>query len=235
MRRLALLALVLMFVAVGGGIASAAAPRDGTSKTVLVGTPDPATGTVTGLICPSSTSPLTYALTPDAPANGSVTVSADGAFTYTPTATARHAAAATSAPRSARRDSFTVTATDPQGVVMPIRVSVPISPTNSHPRIKATKIRSVSPKTGKVTGILTGTDADGDPLRFTLPKKTAPSGAALTIDPTSGAFTYTPTAAARQAAAANSSTGAASYETFGVTVTDGYGGVVVVPVRVPIR
>lgn len=224
-----------MFVAVGGGVASAAVPRDGTSKTIMVGTPNTATGTVTGLVCPSSTSPLTYASTPDAPASGSVTVNADGSFTYTPTATARHAAAATSAPRSARRDSFTVTATDPQGVVTPIRVSVPISPSNSHPRIKAAKIRSVSAKTGQVTGILTGTDADGDPLRFTLPKKTAPSGASLTIDPTSGAFTYTPTAEARQAAAASSSTGAVNSETFGVKVADGHGGVVVVPVRVPIR
>ena len=237
MRRLTLpvVLVALVFVAVGGGVASAAVPRDGTSKTIMVGTPDPATGTVTGLVCPSSASPLTYASTPDTPTNGSVNVSADGAFTYTPTATARHAAVATGAPRSAQRDSFTVTATDPQGVMMPIRVSVPISPTNSQPRIKAAKIRSVSPKTGKVAGSLTGTDADGDPLRFTLPMKTTPSGASLTMDPTSGAFTYTPTAAARLAASANSSTGAVNSETFGVTVADGHGGVVVVPVRVPIR
>ena len=235
MRWLPLLAVLLVFVVIEGGVASAAVPRDRTSKTFMVGTPDPATGTVTGFLCPSSASPLTYTATPGAPAKGTVAVSADGAFTYTPTAAARHAAAAESAPPSARSDSFTVTVSARRGVVTPIRVSVPISPSNSHPKIKAVKLRSVSTKTGKVTGILTGKDADGHSLTFTLPRKTAPSGALLTMDPTSGVLTYTPTAAARQAAAANSYTGAVNYETFGVAMADGHGGVAVVPVRVPIR
>ena len=234
MRYLSFLAVVLVFVVIECGVASAAV-SDGTSKTFMLATPDPATGAVRGFLCPSSASPLTYTATSGTPSKGTVAVSTVGAFTYTPTAGARHAAAAESAPRSARSDSFTVTATDTQGVVTAIRVRVPISPANSHPKIKAVRIRSVSTKTGMVTGILTGNDADGDPLTFTLPRKTATSGALLTMDPVSGLLTYTPTAAARQAAAANAATGVVNYETFGVAVGDGHGGVTVVPVRVPIR
>jgi VCBS repeat-containing protein len=45
-------------------------------------------------------------------------------------------------------------------------------------------------------------------------------------------FTYTPTAAARQAAAAQGATSADQSDTFTVVVSDGFGGSVSVPISV---
>jgi VCBS repeat-containing protein len=49
-----------------------------------------------------------------------------------------------------------------------------------------------------------------------------------------GEFTYTPTAAARQAAIAPGATPGDQTDAFTVTISDGYGGDVIVPVNVSI-
>jgi YVTN family beta-propeller protein/VCBS repeat-containing protein len=89
-----------------------------------VGTPDPATGTVTGAlnIADPDRDPLTYSV-PSQPASGTVTVDAAGTYTYTPTKAARDAAT------QASMASFTVIANDGQGATTPASVTVPILPT----------------------------------------------------------------------------------------------------------
>ena len=98
----------------------------------IIGAPDPVTGAVT--ITPNFTDPdgdaLSYNVTE--PANGTVVANTDGTFTYTPTATARHAAAADQAPDAALSDSFVITASDGTAWV-PTTIVVAISPLNNAP------------------------------------------------------------------------------------------------------
>jgi len=54
------------------------------------------------------------------------------------------------------------------------------------------------------------------------------------VDTTRMFFTYTPTAAARQAAAAGGATPSDKLDTFTVVVSDGFGGSVSVEIEVPI-
>ncbi|MCV7178682.1 Ig-like domain-containing protein [Mycolicibacterium sphagni] len=94
--------------------------------TPTVGAPATDTGTVTGTA--NFTDPagrtLTYTVTSD-PSLGTVSLTGNGSFSYTPTTTAR-TNAATGGPTT---DSFTVTATNATGASANETVSVPISPT----------------------------------------------------------------------------------------------------------
>ena len=86
-----------------------------------------------------------------------------------------------------------------------------------------------NPTTGVVNGNLRGTDPDGDPLTYTLSSAPAKGTVVLTA---TGAFTYTPTATARQAANAPGASPTDQSDAFTVTISDGYGGVTSVPVFV---
>jgi YVTN family beta-propeller protein/VCBS repeat-containing protein len=68
--------------------------------------------------------------------------------------------------------------------------------------------------TGVVTGSLNVTDADGNPLTYTV--TTQPTGGSVTVS--GGTFTYTPTQAARLRAATTTS---ADFDNFVVSVSDG--------------
>ncbi|MFM9035106.1 MAG: Ig-like domain-containing protein [Mycobacterium sp.] len=97
------------------------------SATVRVGSPDPVTGIVTGAV--SGTDPNGDALTysgSSTTAKGSVTVSATGEFSYTPTSQALAGAAAPTAGTTDRQDSFTVTVDDAHGGIVAVPVTVPI-------------------------------------------------------------------------------------------------------------
>ncbi len=88
-----------------------------------------------------------------------------------------------------------------------------------------------NPTTGVVNGRVRGTDSEGDLLTY----KVSASPTKGTVGATAtGEFTYTPTAAARQAANAPGATPGDQTDAFTVTISDGYGGVVIVPVNVPI-
>jgi VCBS repeat-containing protein len=80
-----------------------------------------------------------------------------------------------------------------------------------------------STTTGQVTGKVTAVDPDKDPLTYTA---TSTGKGTVTVTST-GSFTYVPNAAARHAAAAGDNT-----DTFTITVDDGFGGVISVPVTV---
>jgi len=88
--------------------------------------------------------------------------------------------------------------------------------------------------TGAVTGSLGDnvvTDIDGDKLIFATKPGSGPATGAVTYDPVSRTFTYTPTAAARGQAA---DTEGEDYDHFTVTVSDGQGGTTDIPVTVTI-
>ncbi|MFM8597426.1 MAG: Ig-like domain-containing protein, partial [Mycobacterium sp.] len=83
-------------------------------------------------------------------------------------------------------------------------------------------ITATNASTGVVSGVVSGRDADGDPLSYSAPASTAKGS--VSINATSGVFSYTPTPAARTAAAAPGATAADLQDTFSVTLTDGRGG-----------
>jgi YVTN family beta-propeller protein/VCBS repeat-containing protein len=162
-----------------------------------VGTPDPTTGAVTGDLDVIDTDgdALSYTVT-DTPDKGSLTVSAKGIYTYTPTAAARAEAT------QGTVDTFTVRVSDTLGASRDVTVTVPIlSGTNRAPIVTGTPFWS-SPDwtTGQVTGGATFTDPDGDPLTYTVIN--GPTKGTITLRQlgTLTAFYYTPTLAARNAA-----------------------------------
>jgi len=91
---------------------------------------------------------------------------------------------------------------------------------------------AADPTTGAVTGTLTGTDPDGNPLTYAL--STGPTKGAVTLNTTTGGFTYTPTAGARNQAAADGAGLDLTTDTFTITTTDGYGGATTTTITVTI-
>ncbi|WP_422749262.1 Ig-like domain-containing protein [Mycobacterium sp. WMMD1722] len=193
-------------------ITPANARPDG-SFTVVATNPD--TGLVSGAV--TGTDADDDALVYSAPATterGTVRIdSATGVFTFTPTAEARHAAAATGA-TDARQATFDVTVDDGYGGTTVVPVTVDISPANTPPTATA-DFGTPDPGTGAVSGTITVIDADGDAPTFSAPTSTAYG--TVTIDPVTGAFTYTPTEAARQAAAESGGTGGTGFQTITLT------------------
>ena len=199
----------------------------GLTGTAVVGTPDPTTGVVTGTVTTNDPSArLTYSGSTTT-TKGSVVVNAStGAFTYTPTSSARHAAASVGATASATTDSFTVTVTDGVGATTTVPVTVTISPKNSAPVAGTTTVGTPNSTTGVVTGTVTATDADRDTLSYSAPATT--SKGSVSVNASTGAFTYTPTATARSSATSSTT------DNFTVTVTDGHGGSTPIAVSVQV-
>ncbi|WP_166429136.1 Ig-like domain-containing protein [Mycolicibacterium obuense] len=192
-----------------------AAPANGSAS---VGNPG-SDGVVTGTVSATDPNgdPLTYALGGTTPVRGTVVVTSGGSFTYTPTAAARHAAAATNAGAALRSDSFSVTVTDGKGGTLTVPVTVSISPTNAAPVGGSAMSGDADSTTGAVSGSLTASDNDGDPLTFSGSTITPKGEVVIAAD---GQFIYTPTVSARQEATESDVT-----DTFTVTVADGHGGV----------
>jgi hypothetical protein len=175
---------------------------------------DPA-GVVTGLLnAVDPDSPrLSYTIT-EGPTHGVAAVSPDGNWTYTPDA----------AVAAGITDSFRVTVSDaPSGFAIhglagllnllsfgligsrgdsstsPVAVIVaPFTPANRAPVLSAPVVGTPNAVTGVVTGSVSATDADGDVLTYSAPTSTAKG--AISINASTGAFTYTPTVAARNTA-----------------------------------
>ncbi|MBO0677830.1 VCBS domain-containing protein [Mycolicibacterium sp. S2-37] len=197
-----------------------------------IDTTDAATGTLTGSIAVPGAGSRT--LTFSAPAEtdrGAVTIdAATGRFTYRPTDAARHAAAATGA-TEARRDTFAVTVTDSEGRTTTVPVTVQITPANTPPE-GSYEVETTDAGTGAVTGTVTGIDADLDTLAYSAPADTGRG--TVEINTATGRFVYTPTDAARHAAAASGGASDDRWDTFTVTINDGHGGTTSVPVMVDI-
>jgi len=185
-----------------------------TADTPTVGTPDPDTGAVTGNA--AFTDPagrtLTYSTSGDSVGGGTISVNTNtGAYTYTPTQTQRLAAGTTTDPIT---DTFTVTASN--GVHTATQtITVPVSAIPDVPVAGTPTVGTPNTKTGVVTGTAAFTDPAKLPLTYTV--TTGPARGALTVT-ASGAFTYTPTTAARLTAAATSDPVS---DTFTISATNG--------------
>jgi VCBS repeat-containing protein len=199
-----------------------------------VGVPNATSGVVSGSV--SATDPDRDTLTYSAPATtakGAIIINAStGAFTYTPTAPARHRAAALGATAGERADSFTVMVTDGQGGTATASVTVVVSPSNVNPVAGTPVVGVPNASTGVVNGSVSATDVDGDTLTYSAPASTAKG--AITINASTGAFTYAPTVAARNTAAAPGATPADRADGFTVTVIDGHGGTATAAITVAI-
>lgn len=201
--------------------------------TPSVRTPSTSTGKVSGKVSATDTDRdrLAYAVSGLA-AKGSVKITASsGAFTYTPTAAARHAASRVGAPGAAKVDTFVVTVTDRRGATATQTVTVTVAPKNSVPKVSVS-VGKPDSTTGVVSGKATATDSDKDAVTFSAPATTAKG--VVVIDARTGAFTYTPTQAARVAAGTKGASSAAKKDTFDIAVSDGYGGTATKSVSVAI-
>jgi VCBS repeat-containing protein len=187
----------------------------------LTATVNPTTGVVSGTVnaVDPDTDPLTYTAATVSTLKGTATVTAAGAFTYTPTATARHTAARVTATPADKTDTFAVKVTDKYGAATTVAVAVPVAPANAAPVAGVTTVGAADPITRVVTGTVRATDKDNDVLTYTAPGG-APNGS-VAVNASSGSFTYTPNV-----------TTTASGDAFTVTVSDGHGGAVAVPVTV---
>ncbi|KMO77513.1 Ig-like domain-containing protein [Mycolicibacterium chubuense] len=174
--------------------------------------------------------PVSYDVTPSIK-GGTVTIDEQGRFVYTPSAQARHEAAADGAGRRDKQDTFLVTVTDDHGGITRTLVTVGIKPANTPPASAATRDVFTNPNTGVVAGTVVAVDPDGDPFTYRFPAKTRKG--ALEIDE-DGVFTYTPTEAARAQASKPFAPSWAKTDAFRVTVDDGHGGTTTLTVRVSI-
>ena len=180
---------------------------------------------------------LSYTIAAD-PARGIATVGVDGSWSYTPD----------SAVAAGGTDSFRVTVSDaPSGFAIhgvaglinllsfgllgsrgdsstsTVAVTVaPFTPANRAPVMGTPVVGTPDSVTGVVSGRVSATDADGDTLTYSAPATTTKG--AVSIGAGTGAFTYTPTVAARNNAAATGATAADLQDSFTVTVSDGRGG-----------
>jgi VCBS repeat-containing protein len=162
--------------------------------TPIVGAADPNSGTVTGAAVFADDPSGDVFFTAPAISSGGGTVSiikATGAFTYMPTAAQRLAATVSST------DTFTVTARDglltsTETVTVPVDAGTPVA------RIPTTTDPAPQPGTGIVTGNAVFTDPAGRTLTYSGPTGgTSAGGGAVTVDATTGEYTFTPTPAQR--------------------------------------
>lgn len=179
------------------------APPPGTPT---VGTPDLNTGVVTGSLGFPTGGGLTFTATQ--PSQGSVVVdSISGTYTYTPTQAARQAATATTT------DVFTATVHEGLSTNS-VTVSVPVDP--GTPVAGTPTVGTPDASTGVVTGAAVFTDPVGRTLSYSA-ATTSTAGGTVSIDAITGAFTYTPSLAARNASA----TTGVNVDTFTVTANNG--------------
>ncbi len=118
-----------------------------------------------------------------APTNGGTTVGTDGSIVYVPV------------PDFNGVDTFVYQVCDDGGACSVATVTVTVGPANDAPVLGAVGPRSISEMI-RQSFIVTASDADGNPLLFSLSDGVAglvPAGAS--IDPTTGEFSWTPTEA----------------------------------------
>ncbi len=154
---------------------------------------------------------------------GSLTVNADGSYTYVP-----DAAAINALPQGSYSDHFTVQVTDVHGASTTASYTVDLTGANDAPTLSALNIGTLTDTAaadtfGNLTGYLTGTDADtGDTLTYAVLNADSHGTATghygtLTVN-ADGSYTYVPNAAAINALSEGAFT-----DTFTVQTTDAHG------------
>ena len=190
--------------------APAAASSNGAPRYVgaVVTSSDRATGVLVGSVEFTDPSGLTLTYSGPVTSTGGATVSvgADGTYTYTPTQVQRLAATASSV------DTFVVTVSN--GVSSASKtVKVPGTWLAGTPTYGGAALTGSDRATGVLLGSVAFTDPAGRSLSYSGPV-TSVGGATVSVL-ADGTYTYTPTQAQRQAATASSA------DTFTVTVTNG--------------
>ena len=174
---------------------------------------------------------VTYA-GPTSTAKGTIFIDPfDGLYVYTPRVTTRQAitAAGSTAGPDLTTDTFTVIADDGRGGTTPVTVTVDIPAYD--PPVAGPPVVHTDPTTGVVRGSVAYTDPNDDPLTFSV----APAmHGTVTIDPATGALTYTPSNAARQRAAASNATALEKQDVIVVLADDGHSGAVSVGITVSV-
>ncbi|MDO0972856.1 beta strand repeat-containing protein, partial [Mycolicibacterium frederiksbergense] len=115
----------------------------------------------------------------DGPANGTLTLNADGSFTYTPAANYNGA------------DSFTYTASDGTATSSTATVSITVNAVNDAPVATGDTVSTDEDTT--LTGNVLSNDSDVDGNTLTATLVDGPTNGILTLNP-DGSFTYTPAA-----------------------------------------
>ncbi|MBX7453206.1 VCBS domain-containing protein [Mycolicibacterium sp. 3033] len=171
----------------------------------------------------------TYVLSPTAK-GGTVTIDEVGHISYMPTDEARHAAASADATEADKTDTFDVTVTDGYGGVTTVTLTVPVKPDNVDPDVRVLTRTSLFRAT--VSGVVIARDPNGDPLTYEVGDTN--KGGTVVIDER-GRFTYTPTAPAQHAAAADDASQLDKQDSFVITVADDHGGVTRTLVTVAVK
>jgi VCBS repeat-containing protein len=138
---------------------------------------------------------VTYAKATD-PTNGTVTVNANGSYTYTPTANYHGS------------DSFTYTVSDGNGGSNTYTVSITVNAVNDAPVATGATV-STNEDTALSGSLPSATDAENDTVTYA--KATDPTNGTVTVT-ANGSYTYTPTANYHGS------------DSFTYTVSDGNGG-----------
>lgn len=138
--------------------------------------------------------PLAYSVLAQ-PEHGTVSVNADGSFSYQP------------APNYFGPDSFTYQVADPYGETSSALVSIEVDPVNDAPVARDNTYQTEQDQ--PLNDRLFGYDVDGDPLHFSVSAN--PAHGTITINP-DGTFTYTP------------EHGFTGTDTFQFLLSDGHGG-----------
>ncbi|RYE69742.1 MAG: tandem-95 repeat protein, partial [Rhizobiaceae bacterium] len=136
-----------------------------TSPAITTAEDTPKTGVITASDADGDF--LIYALT-TVPTNGTVIVNADGTYNYTPR------------PNFNGADSFTVTVSDGKGGLVTVTINVMVTPVNDVP-VAATPVTVGTNKNTPISGQVTATDVDGDPLTFTT--GTPPANGTVVVNP----------------------------------------------------
>ena len=228
----------LLAQAVSGGSGSTFGNQTPALRPVQIG--QSAAGVVSGQLNatdPDSSS-LTFSVT-QTPVHGSVVVSANGSYAYTPNP-ALFATGTTDSFRVRVSDAgsgfhihglgglinlltFGLLGSSGHTGIATVAVTVaPFTPGNRGPVLGVPSVGVPNATTGVVSGSVSATDADGDRLTYSAPASTAKGG--VSVNASTGAFTYTPTVEARNTAAAPGATAADRVDAFTVTVVDGRGG-----------
>lgn len=202
---------------------------------VTLGSPND-DGAVIGTVTATDADNDDFALSgPTSTSKGSITYdSATDTFTYTPTLAARQAASNPRAGSWTKTDTFTVTVNDGHGGTDTVRVRVTIAELDNENPVNGEFDTDAPTANGTVAGNVTADDPDDDPLTYSGPASGLSAKGAAVIVESDGDFTYTPTAAMRHAASANGIPPEDRQDTFTVTVSDGNGGTLSVPVTVDI-
>ena len=197
------------------------------SPTSVSQSTNPNTGLVTGQV--GATDPagqqLHFTVIPSTLGGQLTFNNATGAYTYQPSALSM---ALAEAGLGSLTDAFTVVASNGTFTSLPAIITVPITAADGKPGTPVGGAQSTNALTGVVTGSVSATDPIGDGVTFDIITSTLQG--TLNFDEATGAYTYTPSAAARALA----STGVTIPDVFTVVAQNAAGTSSIATISVPI-